>query len=113
MLCLTLGPRSLGWCRCFAEGKKRRKRRGEFPFIRNQAKTCKVCAYVLIDRKVSLRARGRICLRSLCVKLSGLSVGVSGPDFTFTAGTRNALTHTNTDDYFHVKADNGRVLYNL
>lgn len=45
-------------------------------FIRNQAKTYKVCAYILIDRKVSQRARGRICLMSLCVKLSGLSLCV-------------------------------------
>lgn len=49
------------------------------------------------------------------MKLSRLSVcvGVSGPDFTFIAGTRDAPTHTNTDDYVHVNADNGRVLYNL
>lgn len=97
MLCLTLGPRSLGRCRCFAEGKKGRKRKGEFPFIRNQATTCKVCAYVLIDRKVSLRARGRICLRRPVYEViwvEDLCVGVSGSDFNFIARMRDAPTLT-------------------
>lgn len=29
-----------------------------------------------------------------------LCVGVSEPDFTFTAGMQKAPAHTNTDDYF-------------
>lgn len=82
------------WYRCFAEGKTRRKR--EFLFIRNQAKTCKVFAYILIDRKVDLRARERFCLKShVCevIWVECLCVGVSGSDLTSIAGTRKAPTH--------------------
>lgn len=47
--------------------------------------------------------------------VESLCVGVSGPYITFIAGTRDAPTHTNTDDYFHVKADSGNLyfFYNL